>query len=71
MLALAALKKCGQSSLRSVAREVGCDHSSLSLAISKGGFSEQMAEQIEQAFGRDVLPREALINPLNVRTSEV
>lgn len=65
MLAHAALRKFGRTSMHDLAREIQCNHSSIFNAINRGYFTEPMAESIERVFGRDELPREALIQPLN------
>ncbi len=69
MLSIATLRKFGKASMHRLAREVGCDHSSIFNAIDRGWFTPQMAENIEKVFGRDELPSEALVFPLNVVTS--
>lgn len=65
MLSHAALRKFGRTSMHDLAREVGCNHSSIFNAINRGYFTEPMAESIEQVFGRTELRKEALIDPLH------
>lgn len=66
MLSAAALQKWGDTSVRKLAAQAGCDHSSIFNAINRGAFTESMALSIERVFGRDVLPHEWLISPLEV-----
>ena len=64
MLSQAALHKWGDTSIRKLAKQVPCDHSSIFNAIARGHFTEPMAEAIERVFGRDRLPAEWLVKPL-------
>lgn len=66
MLSHAALRKYGRTSMHDLARDVGCNHSSIFNAINRGYFTDQMAESIERVLGRSELPKEWLIDPLNV-----
>lgn len=66
MLNRAALERYGRTSMHDLAAEVGCNHSSIFNAINRGYFTPQMADAIELVFGRDVLPAEYLISPMEV-----
>lgn len=66
MLATATLNKYGSASMRRMCRNNGFDHATVSIYIKRGQFSLKMALKIEALFGRDVLPHEALIDPLSV-----
>lgn len=66
MLQVAALNHYGRTSMHDLARDAGCNHSSIFNAINRGYFTESMALSIEQVFGRDRLKHEALMRPLDV-----
>lgn len=70
ILNMAALLKYGRTSMHDIARDIGCDHSSIFNAIRRGYFTSPMAERIEQHFGRDVIRAEWLIEPLSVGAVE-
>lgn len=65
MLSQAALRKWGHTSIHVLATHAKCNHSSIFNAINRGYFTEQMAQSIEQVFGRAELPHEWLVDPLN------
>jgi len=64
LLSHAALRRYGRTSMHDLARDAGCNHSSIFNAINRGYFTEQMAGAIEGVLGREDCPKEALINPL-------
>jgi lambda repressor-like predicted transcriptional regulator len=66
MLAHAALRHYGRTSMHDLARDAGVNHSSIFNAINRGYFTEPMAEAIEKVFGANELPRQHLIKPLEV-----
>ncbi len=66
MLQRAALDHFGRPSMHDLAREAGCNHSSIFNAIERGYFTEEMALKIEQVFGRKALPHEWLTQPLAI-----
>lgn len=66
MLNLAALHKYGRTSMHDLARDVGCNHSSIFNAINRGYFTPQMAECIERVVGADQLQAQWLTDPLEV-----
>ncbi len=64
-LSAAALRRYGRTSMHDLAREIGCNHSSIFNAINRGYFTQSMAEAIEKVLGKEHCPKEALIDPLN------
>ena len=44
MLNLATLRRFGRTSMHDLAREIGCNHSSIFNAINRGYFTEPMAQ---------------------------
>lgn len=66
MLSHATLNKYGRTSLRDLARDVGCNHSSIFNAISRGYFTHTMAIGIERVLSRDAIRHEWLENPLEL-----
>lgn len=67
MLQVAALNHYGRTSMHDLARDAGCNHSSIFNAINRGYFTESMAKSIEKVFGRDRLRHECLTNPLELQ----
>lgn len=65
MLYTAALRKYGRTSMHRLAADVGCDHSSIFNAIKRGSFTSSMAESIEKVVGKNELPAEWLVKPLD------
>lgn len=66
MLSLASLRRYGRASMHALAAEAKCDHSSIFNAISRGYFTKEMAVKIEKVVGRDELPSDWLMHPLDV-----
>lgn len=66
MLSQAALRRYGDTSIRKLAKDAGCNHSSIFNAINRGTFTEPMAQAIEDVFGRSELHAEWLVQPLEV-----
>lgn len=64
MLLVASLRKYGRASIRMIAEDAKCDHSSIFCAIKRGYFTPQMAEVVEGVLGRDEVRREWLTHPL-------
>lgn len=63
MLSLATLNRFGRTSMHDLAREIGCNHSSIFNAINRGYFTDEMAERISKVVK---LPPEHLVKPLEV-----
>lgn len=70
MLSLAALRKYGKSSIHQIARDIGCDHSSIFNAINRGYMTAPMAESIEKNFGREEIRSEWLTSPMTIEMSQ-
>lgn len=66
ILNMAALIKYGRTSIHDIARDIGCDHSSIFNAIRRGYFTCPMAERLEQHFGTDLVRAEWLVDPLAI-----
>jgi lambda repressor-like predicted transcriptional regulator len=66
MLSVATLRKYGRTSIHDLARDVGCNHSSIFNAISRGYFTEPMAMSIERVLSRDEIRHEWLVAPLEM-----
>lgn len=62
-----ALHYTGRNSMRALAEKVNYDHSTLSLYIRRGSFSEQAAEEIVTKLGcaKDVKASD-LVDPLSI-----
>lgn len=54
--------------IRGLGDKAGIDHSSISCALRTGRFTPEMAEKFEKAFGRKLVRKEDLINPLAVES---
>lgn len=65
----AAVEATGRQSVRGLCEKIAMDHSSISFAIRRGYFTEQMAQAIEAAVGRAVVKAEYLIAPLKIKAS--
>lgn len=66
LLCHATLRHYGRTSMHDLARDAGCNHSSIFNAINRGYFTEQMAQAIERVLGREHCPAQSLIEPLNI-----
>ena len=64
-----ALQTVPGGSLTEFARLADVERSSLHTFIRQGAVSAKTAVKIEQFAGRDVLPYEALMNPLEIKTA--
>ena len=69
MLSHATLRKYGRTSIHDLARDVGCNQSSIFNAISRGWFTSEMAQGIERVLTREELPHEWLVKPLEMEVS--
>lgn len=69
MLFHATLRKYGRTSIHDLARDVGCNHSSIFNAIARGWFTTSMAEGIEKVLTRDEIRHEWLVAPLEMEVS--
>jgi transcriptional regulator with XRE-family HTH domain len=63
ILTLTAAKHTGRQSIRALAERCGMNHSTISLYIRKGAFSEKAAKRIEEVIGREEIAAEFLMNP--------
>jgi hypothetical protein len=71
LVARAAIEATGSQSVRALAKKIEMDHSSISTAIRRGYFSEDMAAAIEAAVGRSsIIKIEHLTEPLKIKVSE-
>ena len=64
-----ALNVSGRQSHRALAEHVGLNHSTISLYVSRGAFSEKAAKTIEQRVGQTTCRAEWLTDPLNIETT--
>ncbi len=62
-----ALEYSRDGTLKALCGKLGVSHSTVSLYITLGKFSENMAVAFEKAFGRDLAPREWLLEPLKIK----
>lgn len=69
MLSLATLNKYGRTSIHDLARDVGCNHSSIFNAINRGSFTPAMALGIERVLTREAVRHEWLEDPLDLEVS--
>jgi hypothetical protein len=69
LLSHATLRKYGRTSIHDLARDVGCNHSSIFNAINRGYFTSTMAEGIEKVLSRDEIRHEWLVAPLEMEVS--
>ena len=63
------LQISGRQSHRALAEHVGLNHSTISLYVSRGAFSEKAAKTIEERVGRTICRAEWLTDPLNIETT--
>lgn len=71
LVARAAIEATGSQSVRALAKKIEMDHSSISTAIRRGYFSDDMAAAIEAAVGRSsIIKIEHLTEPLKIKVSE-
>ena len=67
LLQQAALLKYGRTSMHDLARDAGCHHSSIFNAISRGSFTEEMAQKIVDVLGKNVIRNvDYLTSPLEI-----
>jgi hypothetical protein len=66
MLSMLAAHVDGRQSMRALGDRVGLNHSTLSLYIRRGSFSESAARKIEEKIGRETIPFEYLVAPLDI-----
>lgn len=66
MISQATLRRYGRTSVHDLARDVGCNHSSIFNAIARGHFTSSMAEAIERVLTRDEIRHEWLVAPLEM-----
>jgi hypothetical protein len=59
-----AAKHTGRQSIRALAEMVGMDHSTISIYIRRGSFSERAAKRIEEALGTEEVTARFLMEPL-------
>lgn len=64
-----ALEHTGRSSLRSLAKAVGLEHSTIGKSITQGSFSEKSALQIVHRIKPRLVSAEMLMNPLAIDKS--
>lgn len=69
LISVAAVEATGRQSVRGLCERIEMDHSSVSSAIRRGYFTEQMAKAIEAAVGRKVIRFEYLIAPLKIKAA--
>lgn len=64
-----AIEHSASASVRAMCDSAGlCRHSVVALYISKGAFSQRLAEKFEQHFGSDIITAAALMDPLSIET---
>lgn len=66
LISKAAVEATGRQSVRGLCVTISMDHSSISSAIRRGYFTEQMAKAVEAAVGRKVIRHEYLTAPLKI-----
>ncbi len=66
ILTSVAVKLGPRASIRAFAEAVGCDHSTLAYYVKQGFFSADMAHQVENALGSDIIRADWLTNPLSI-----
>ena len=63
-----ALRVSGRQSHRALADHVGLNHSTISVYVRRGAFSEKAAKVIEDRVGKELCPSEWLTDPLSIKT---
>lgn len=63
-----AIEVCETPTIRDLGAKAGIDHSSISYALRTGRCTEDMAEKFEKAFGRKLVRKQDLVNPLAVES---
>ena len=66
MIYSASLHKLGKASMQQLAREAGCNHSTISIAITKGRFTQELADRVCSVIGGEHVRSEWLVDPLNI-----
>lgn len=66
MMVTIATERTGRGTLRSFAKLVEIDHSTLSYSLKRGSCSPAVATQIEDRLGREVAPNENFRKPLEI-----
>lgn len=64
ILTLTAAKHTGRQSIRALAERCEMSHSTISLYIRRGSFSEKAAKRIEEIVGQKEITAAFLMNPL-------
>lgn len=62
-----AIEHNDKGSVEQIARLLGMHHSTFSIYIRRGHFSEAAALKLERTFGRDIVRAEWLRDPLNAQ----
>lgn len=65
-----AAKHTGGGSMRALAEKVSLDHSTISLYIRRGSFSQSAAERVVKMLKTDEVTVDMLINPLDIGKQE-
>ena len=66
LLSVLANNLTGRQSMRALSEHVGLDHSTISIYIRRGAFSEKAAKLIEEKLGRAAVRHEQLTDPLSI-----
>lgn len=63
-----AIEVCETPTIRALAERGGIDHATISCALRAGRFSEELAARFEAAFGRKLVRKDELIDPLAIES---
>lgn len=69
LISLAAVEATGRQSVRALCEQIQMDHSSMSLAIRRGYFTEKMANAVANAVTSKSIRAEYLIAPLKIKAA--
>jgi hypothetical protein len=58
-----------RQSHRALGEACGLDHSTISMYVRRGGFSQNAASMIETTMGREHVRAEWLVDPLSIKTN--
>ena len=69
LVSLAAVEATGRQSVRALCEQIQMDHSSVSLAIRRGYFTEKMATAVANAVSSKTIRPEYLVAPLKIKAA--
>lgn len=70
IMVTASLHKGGEGTIAGFAKCGAVERARLYQYMNRGSFPQKLAERLEAQFGRDLLPKEHLVFPLQIAASE-